>query len=195
MEQYKKLQTKDLIIGGAYAALYVVIMMAAVTLLAITPVTFLMTPFITGIILGTVFMLYCMKIPKRGAILILGIIISLVLVGSTGWIAPVWGLFCTIIAELLAAAGKYRSGKWFRASFCAFACTLAGPFWMLVIGKQAVLESCRQYYGDEYVTKIDAITPSWIMVVIILGGVIGGLIGGLFGQKLLKKHFKKAGII
>ena len=35
----------------------------------------------------------------------------------------------------------------------------------------------------------------WIIPLLILGTIICAMIGGFIGKKLLKKHFKKAGII
>lgn len=59
-----KLTTKDLIAAGAFGAIYLVV-------LPVVPVLFLATPLIAGIVLGTVYMLYAAKVPKKGAILIL----------------------------------------------------------------------------------------------------------------------------
>ena len=41
---------------------------------------------------------------------------------------------------------------------------------------------------------LDALTPSWIVVVLIALALAGGLLGGLFGRRVLKKHFVKAGM-
>ncbi|MDN8787987.1 MptD family putative ECF transporter S component, partial [Staphylococcus aureus] len=58
---------------------------------------FLLTPLITGIILGPVFILYISKVPKRGAVFILAILSGLTLSSTT--IAP---LFIAIITGILA---------------------------------------------------------------------------------------------
>lgn len=41
---------------------------------------------------------------------------------------------------------------------------------------------------------LDALTPSWIVMVLIVLALVGGLLGGLFGRRILKKHFAKVGI-
>ena len=42
--------------------------------------------------------------------------------------------------------------------------------------------------------RLDALTPDWIVAVLIAFALIGGLLGGLLGKRILKKHFEKAGI-
>ncbi|SHI23077.1 energy-coupling factor transport system substrate-specific component [Sporobacter termitidis DSM 10068] len=191
----KKLTVKDLIVAGAFAALYVVIMLVIVSTASLTPVTWLMAPLLCAVVLGTVYMLYCMKIPKRGAILILGVVVSLVLSSTGGWAAPAWGIICALLAELLAALGRYGSKGWYAASFCVFACSTAGPFWMLVFAKAAVLATIENTYGAGFAARMDALTPPWIVPVVIGSAVLGGFIGGAIGKRLLKKHFEKAGVV
>ena len=72
-----KLTTKDLIAAGAFAAIYLVLLtVLAVMVLPIVPVLYLATPLIAGIVLGTVYLLYCVKVPKTGAIFILALLVG-----------------------------------------------------------------------------------------------------------------------
>lgn len=189
-----KLKAKDLIVAGAFAALYIVVMLILVAVVGIVPITYLFAPLFVGIVCGPIFMLFTMKIPKPGAILILSVILSLVM--SMGvWYVLVPVVIFGVIAELLAWIGKYKSMRMMTWSYCIFACTTAGPFFGLVFAKAKFLESCVSYYGQEYADKIDALTPNWIILCIVALGIIGGLIGAAFGKRLLKKHFIKAGIV
>ena len=194
-QKTNKLKTKDLIIAGAFAALYVVVLFVSVSALGIVPVVYLMAPFFMGIVLGPIYMLYVTKIPKSGAILILAILVGLLTMMGGMWFALVWSLIIGIVAELIARTGKYRSKKLYKASFAVFACTNMGPFWGLVLAKQAFLDSCVQYYSQEYADTIDKFTPSWIVIALIVIALIGGFIGANLGSKLMKKHFEKAGVV
>ena len=167
-----KLTTKDLITAGAFGAIYLVLLTVLSSVLTIVPILFLATPLIAGIILGTVYMLYATKVPRTGAILVLAILVGLITSMATIYpliFAVVWGL----IAELITA--KRRKSA-------------------LILAKDAFLESCAGYYGEEYIATLDKLTPSWIVLVLIALALVGGLLGGLFGRKILKKHFVKAGI-
>ncbi len=189
-----KLQSKDLIVAGAFAALYLVLMFACVSILGFIPILYLCAPLILAIILGPVYMLYVAKIPKRGAIVILGVLVGLLTSIGGVWMAGLWAVACGIIAELIAGAGKYRSKRSYLISYVVFAWTNMGPFWLLVFAKGAFLDACTMYYGSEYAAAIDALTPFWMVFVLIGLALVGGIIGGLFGQKLIAKHFKKAGV-
>lgn len=103
--------------------------------------------------------------------------------------AVVWGL----IAELITAKRRKSAGA-LAVSYCVFNLTSMGPFFALALAKDAFLENCAGYYGEEYSATLDKLTPSWIVLVLIALALVGGLLGGLFGRKILKKHFVKAGI-
>lgn len=187
-----KLTTKDLITAGAFGAIYLVLLTVLSSILTIVPVLFLATPLIAGVVLGTVYMLYATKVPRTGAILVLAVLVGLITSMATIYpliFAVVWG----IIAELITAK-KHKSAGALAASYCVFNLTSMGPFFALVLAKDAFLESCSAYYGAGYVATLDALTPSWIIVVLIALALVGGLLGGLFGKRVLKKHFVKAGI-
>ena len=64
-----KLTTKDLISAGAFGAIYLVLLtVLSSMILPIVPILYLATPLIAGIILGSVYMLYSLKVPRTGSI-------------------------------------------------------------------------------------------------------------------------------
>lgn len=191
----KKLKTKDLIVAGAFAALYVVVLMVGVSVLGFIPVLYLIAPLFISIVLGPIYMLYVMKVPKPGAILILAAVVGLITSMGGMWFALVWSLALGVVAQLIARAGKYQSKRMYCISYCVFACTNMGPFWALILAKDAFLASCADYYGADYAASIDALTPSWIVFVLIGIAVLGGFLGGALGNRLLRKHFEKAGVV
>lgn len=190
----KKIGTKDLIVAGVFAVLYIMALVFLVSILGVLPILYLMAPLFVGIICGTIYMVYTLKVPKPGAILILSILLGLVLGMSNAWYTLVWSVLLGLIAEIIAAIGKHKSLNLYVVSYSVFACTTCGPFLMLIFAKQSFIAMCAQYYTAEYAAAIDKYTPSWIFLVLIAEGLVGGLIGGLIGKKLLGKHFKKAGI-
>lgn len=191
----KKLKTKDLIVAGAFAALYMAMLMVGVSVLGFVPILYVVAPFFVSILLGPIYMLYVAKVPKPGAIMILAAATGLLTSMGGVWIALVWSLLVGLAAQLIARAGQYKSRKLYRISYCVFACTNMGPFWALVLMKDTFLNTAREYYGPEYAASVDALTPSWILVVLIGIALLGGFIGGALGTRLLKKHFEKAGVV
>lgn len=190
----KKMNTKDYIFAGAFAAIYIVILVASGMLFGLNPVTFLLTPLIVGIILGPVFILYISKVPKRGAVLILAILSGLILSSTT--IAP---LFIAIISGILAEVILNGRSKYTKlkniVAYSIFNIIIVGPFTMLLFARDQFMKSAEYYYGKDYVEQFSALTPNWIIFVIIALAIIGGIIGAIIGNKLNKKHFETAGII
>lgn len=189
-----KLTTKDLIGAGAYGAIYVVLLAVVSTILSMAPIAFLITPLVMGIIGGTVYMVYVSKIQKTGAIMILAVLVGLSTSNATIYpffIALIWG----VIAEIIFKLGKKQEGNAIRLSYCVFNLTSIGPFFTIILAKQAFLDNCVVYYGQAYADTLDKYTPSWIIIVFIAFAVVGAVIGGKVGQRLLKKHFVKVGIV
>ena len=190
-----KLKTKDLIVAGAFAALYVVVLFAVVTVMGVVPILYLIAPFVNSVILGCIYMMYVMKVPKTGAILILSVAVGLLTSTGGVWVSLIWCLALGIVAELIARAGNHKSKKSYILSYVVFACSSMSPFWMLAYAKPAFIQSCEAYYGADYAATLDKFTPSWIILVLIGIAMLGGLIGGMIGSRLLKKHFQKAGVV
>ena len=69
-------------------------------------------PLIVALFTGTVFMLYVAKIPKRGAITILGIIAGILLfITGMFWMMSAFFVVFGIIADVICASGSFKSFK------------------------------------------------------------------------------------
>lgn len=191
----EKMKTKELILAGAFVALYVVVLSILVTILGFVPVLYLIVPFLLPIALAPIFNLYVTKVPRFGAIIVLGVAVVLVADMASGITAIAWGLFVTLIAEFIARSGQYQSKKKYSIAYIFFALTNVGPLFALLFVKDKFLNNLTLFYGEEYAAKFDAITPDWIVFALIGMALVGGVIGGIFGRKVMKKHFEKAGIV
>lgn len=190
-----RLKTKDLIVAGAFAALYVAVLMVVVSVMGFVPILYIMAPFFMSIVLGPIYMMYVSKVPKTGAILILAAAVGLLTSMGGVWVALVWSIGCGILAELIARTGKYKSRRMYKISFIIFGCTNMGPFWIILFAKEKFIAQCLEYYGAEYAQGVENLTPNWIILVLIAIAMLGAVIGGLLGERLLKKHFEKAGVV
>jgi energy-coupling factor transport system substrate-specific component len=189
-----KLTTKDLIMAGAFAALYLALFFAVATVTGFVPIVYIFTPFILSLVLGPVYMLYVAVIPKRRAIMVLAVLVGLLTSMDGFWICLVWSFALGLAAEFIARRGV-SSGRRLVLSFMVFGGTNMGPDWVLLLAKQRFLDACAGYYGQDYADAIDRLTPWWIIFVFFAMALAGGLIGGMLGSRILKKHFEKAGIV
>lgn len=110
MKQINKLQTRDFISVGIFSLIYAAVAFVVGGLAQMTPITFPFMPMVVALFTGTVFMLYVAKIPKRGAIIILGIIAGiLLLITGMFWMMSAFFIVLGIIADFICASGQFKS--------------------------------------------------------------------------------------
>ena len=189
-----KLKTKDLIFTGIFAALYMAVMMATVSILGFMPITYLAAPFFASITCAPVYMLFALRIRKTGPVLILSILMGLFMMQASP-VAAVWAVICGIVAEIIIRMGKFQSKKHYNISFIVFTLTILGTYLAIWFSKDVYIAQTLQYYGQEYADTLNALTPAWIVPVLFVTALIGGSIGVLLTNKILKKHFERAEII
>ena len=198
-QKSNKLTVPDLISVGVFTALYFVLVTVATFACALLPgVGNILLPAVAALISGSVYMLLAAKLQKFGGITIMGLVMGLFFFVS--------GAFCAVVrgqhhlrrcaADLVAAAGKYRSKKLLLASYVVFSYGLTGPILPLWFMKSAYIANLTARGKDAaYIDTLFAPINSGSFVVSMLAILICALVGGFFGQKMLKKHFEKAGIV
>ena len=108
----KKLETRDFISVGIFSLIYSVVAFVIGGVAQMTPVTFPFMPMIVALFTGTVFMLYVAKIPKKGALSILGVIAAILLfITGMFWMMSVFFLVFGLIADFICASADFRSFK------------------------------------------------------------------------------------
>ena len=191
----KKLNGKDLINIGIYTAIYFVIVFA-VAMLGMIPVMYPMLAVICPIVGGIPFMLFLTKVKKFGMIWIMSVILGiLMLISGMGWFALVMSIFTGLISELIYKAGNYTSAKCAVLTNATFSLWVWANLLLLFVNRESFLASRAETVGQEYVDKLNALTPGWLCPVLLLVCFACGIIGGLLGKGMLSKHFKKAGIV
>ena len=194
----QKLQTRDFISVGIFSLIYSAVAFIIGGIAQMTPITFPFMPLIVALFTGTVFMLYIAKIPKRGAITILGII-SGILLFITGmfWMMSAFFVVLGIIADFICASGGFKSFKRNMTAYCLFALSPMGAYVPMAI-MPAQFDEFMSKKGDvsSFAGVIDSIGANWWAIpAMLIGTILCAFIGGFIGKKLLKKHFEKAGIV
>ncbi|KAB5607909.1 MptD family putative ECF transporter S component [Bifidobacterium jacchi] len=192
-----KLTVPDLISIGVFTALYFVCVCVATlisTLVAGAGTIFL--PAVAALICGPVFMLAVARIGKFGAITVMGIVIGLFLFVSGHFVLSfVASLIFPVLGDLIARIGRYKNRVTILIGYVVFCYGLTGPILPLWFMKDAYVASLKARgkdaaYIDNLFSQIS--TGSFFLA---MGAIlVCALVGGWFGQRLLKKHFVKAGI-
>ena len=190
----KKLKIKDLVTIGVFAVIYVVIIFA-LGMIGFLPVLYLVYPALLGIVSGTVIMLFMAKVQKPWAVLILGMLTSvLMMVEGNTYLLIIHSFVVMLIAELIRRVGNYNSFKYNMLSFAIFNTWICGSLMQMLWAREKYIE-IAMVMGEEYVNALIKLVTYPNMALVYLGAILGGLIGANIGRILLKKHFIKAGIV
>ena len=116
------LSTGDFITIGVFSLIYFVVAFAIGGIAQATPVTFPFMPMIVALFAGSIFMLYAAKIPKRGAIFVLGILAGILLfVTGMFWMMSAFFIVFGFIADLICQSGNFKSFRRNLLAYCVFA--------------------------------------------------------------------------
>ena len=192
------LQTKDYISIGVFSLIYFVIAFGIGGIAQMTPVTFPLMPMIVALFAGSIFMLYTAKIPKKGAVSILGILAGILLfITGMFWMMSAFFILFGVIADYIISSGDFKSFRRNLTAYCIFALAPMGAYIPMVV-MPVQFDKFMQRKGNfsSFAGVIKSIGFNWWAIpAMILGTIICGAIGGFIGKKLLRKHFEKAGIV
>ncbi len=191
-----KLKTKDLVIIGIFFVIYLVLSFA-IGMMGFVPILFMIYPTALGIITGTVVMLFMAKVGKPWALFILGMLMPLIMfVMGHSFVVPLISLVFVGIAEILFRKGNFKSFKYNAISFAFFNCWICSSLSQMLLVKDKYMAVHENLGMDpSYFAEFEALMSWPVLGLVVLGAFVGGLIGAFIGKKMLKKHFKKAGIV
>ena len=192
-----RLGTRDLITLGVYSVLYVVVMFIAGMPFAFSPVLTYALPVSAAFFCAPVYLLLVAKVPRRGAVAILGAVVGLVLfVTGMFWLWAVAALVLGVAAGEIAALGRFRSPGLNTVSYVVLALAPLASYVMVWINQQ----SYRAYLvgkgtDDSYMNTMIAAANQWLLVAIVVGTLLAAWLGTLLGRRMLARHFTRAGIV
>ena len=194
----KKLTIPDLISVGVFTAIYFVLVTIATFSCALLPgVGNILLPAVAALISGSVYMLLAAKLQKFGGISIMGLVMGLFFFVSGHFVLSfAANIVCGVLADWVASRSQYRSKKMLLASYVIFSYGLTGPILPLWFMKDAYVVALQARGKDAaYIDALFAPINTGTFIVCLVSILVCAVIGGLFGQKMIKKHFAKAGIV
>ncbi len=194
-----KIQMKDLISIGIYTAIYFIIcaIAAGITVLIIPGYSYAFIPVISALLSGTIYMLMVAKVPKFGAISIMGSIMGIffLIVGRfTG--ATAIAVIISILADIIAYGFKYKNKLGILFSYIVFSFSLIGPVVPMLFFPSFYMDQLADQGRDlNYIEGVFASVSEYTVIILTVLIIVMSIVGGLFGQRMMKKHFEKAGIV
>ena len=191
-----KLSVKDLISVGLFSVIYFICFMISGSL-GYIPTCVVILPFLTGLLGGIPFVLLALKQQKFGAVTLLGLIAGLLsfLMGQT-WMSILFGLGFGLIADLIMKSGDFKSWTKNLIAYSVFSLWTIGTMLPMWIMRESYFEaSLSNGATQSYIDAVMKLTPTYMIAVIAVLGLLGGFLGASLGKAVLKKHFRKAGIV
>lgn len=192
-----RIQTKDLIAIAIFSLLFAICLFVTGGVLGILPITFIFYGAFAGILFGIIYLYLRVKVPKRGAVLLQGILTAGLywLIGNP-WVVPVIIMVFVLLAEFASASNQYKS-FWGNAisyvlfSFGVWAAKMAP---MLISAKEYKAYALETGMGEAYTDQLLSYLQPAILLSAALATIVGCFLGALIAKKLLKKHFQKLGL-
>ena len=199
MKTTNKLTVPDLISIGVFTALYfVLVTIATFGSAAIAPgFNNVILPAFCALISGCVYMLLAAKLQKFGGISVMGIVMGLFFMTSGHFIISfAANIVMGIVADFVARVSSYKSKKGLLLSYVLFSYGLFGPIIPMWFMKDAYVANLEARGKDAaYIADLFANINMTTFVIAVVATLVCALVGGWFGQKMVKKHFVKAGIV
>lgn len=199
MKTTNKLTVPDLISIGVFTALYfVLVTIATFGSAAIAPgFNNVIPPAVCALISGCVYMLLASKLQKFGGISVMGIVMGLFFMTSGHFIISfAANIVMGIVADFVARVSSYKSKKGLLLSYVLFSYGLFGPIIPMWFMKDAYVANLEARGKDAaYIADLFANINMTTFVIAVAATLVCALVGGWFGQKMVKKHFVKAGIV
>lgn len=199
MKTTNKLSVPDLISIGVFTALYfVLVTIATFASAAIFPgFNNVVLPAVCALISGCVYMLLAAKLQKFGGISVMGIVMGMFFMTSGHFIVSfAANIVMGIVADFVAKTSNYKSKMGLLLSYVLFSYGLFGPVLPMWFMKDAYIANLEARGKDAaYITDLFANINMGTFVFAVALTLVCALVGGWFGQKMVKKHFVKAGIV
>ena len=197
MNQNRKLTGKDVITIGIYSAIYFILnFMAMMT--GLIPLLWILLPGTVAILTGIPFLLMVVKVPKPGAVLIMGLITAFLyfVTGQFTVLILITMLIACVVSEAYRYITKYNlKFSNLVVAFILFGYGMAGSPLALFVYRESFLAQISETMSQEYVVAISSYITTPMLILLLVSPIAGGFFGALIAGGIFKKHFKKAGIV
>ena len=186
------MKTRDFINIGVFTAIYFVLVFGTGMLGIINP-AMMFVGYALGLIAnGAVIMLFKSRVPKIGALALMGLLVGILMV-ITGhpWVTALLTPLLGLAADFLFAK---KSAVFRVLGYAVMSIWYVVPWFPVFIDAQGYYKYIADSMGTAYADSLRWFLSPWMIVAWGVGVFILGLIGGVFGNSLMARHFRKAGI-
>lgn len=168
--QKKGMTGKDIITVGIFSAIYFVINFAFMLLSGLHPLLWILMPGLIAVFAGIPFLMMCTKVPKTGAVVLMGFITALIYFVTGQFTVVILIAFAVscILAELCRICSHYRSFRGNALAYVFFSLGMIGsplPVW--IMRDSFLAQISQQGMPEAYVSTLAALTSPGMIVVLV----------------------------
>lgn len=186
------LTPRDLINIGIFTSLYFVALLITVILGIVNPLMLTIAIFASLFTGAIVYMVYLRRTKKFGMVSIMALLIGgLMIVASHPFITFVVIVIAGVAGDWVATKSKIPA-KWRNVvSYVVFTLWYIGPLIPLLIAGVTLPEDGSRSHAASFAPFVTGVGFAiFVLLVIVVGGV-----SAIIAERLVKKHFKRAGVI
>ncbi len=190
-----KMNVKDLITTGIFTVVYFVLFFIC-AMTGMIPIMAVFYPVLLAVVAGIPCVLFFTKVKKFGMITIMATISAILLwLMGYGYVGIITAVVIGFIADMIMKSGNYKSFAKMVIGYVIFCEWVIGTQLPMWIGAEAYAEAFRETQGDEFVDGLERLISGGMCAVVVACTAIAAVIGVYLGKAVLKKHFKRAGIV
>lgn len=195
-DEKKGLGVKDLIVTGIFAVLFLMAAMIGGGPFATVPTLTFYFPIGAALLAGPIFMLFIAKVPKYGALAIVGVVLC-ILGTLTGmhWGMNFGFLICSIIASVVSGVGRFKNKALNLIAYIIYCIGPMGTYFVFYFNRESWISfMLKKGTEQEYIDKMSGVATGGMMAIMVIGTLVVATLSGLLGLRLMRKQFIKAGI-
>ena len=193
-----KLGGRDFINIGIFTVIFIVLFMVCIMVMSLTIYTLPFGVALASFITASVYMLLRAKAPKAGAITLFGVLFGLVMfVMGSGWPTLAAVIAGSVIAELVARSGDYKSYTREVAGYCILMLgTAIGSYIPFLVMKDYYLKVAeKNSINGEFMSRlVEFISGSYLALALAVT-IVTAMLGAALARAVFKKHLVKAGLL
>ncbi|HEY0186637.1 MAG TPA: MptD family putative ECF transporter S component [Cellulomonas sp.] len=192
-----RLRGRDFINIGIFSAIYFVLNFVFMLAGGIHPIMWILMPALIALTTGIPFLLMCVRVPKPGAVIVMGLITGIIYF-ATGMFTPlIIGMMAAscVVAEAVRWGTRYLSFAGNTAAFAVFSLGMCGsplPLW--VFRDSFLTQIADQGMSADYLASLEALSGTGTLVLMFAATIVLAVVGAVIAKKMFSKHLERAGL-
>lgn len=193
-----KLGGRDFINLGIFTVIFIVLFMACIMVMSMTIYTLPFGVALGSFVAASVYMLLRAKAPKTGAIILFGVLFGLVMFAmGSGWPILAAVIISSVIAELIARSGHYKSYTCEVIGYCVLMVgTAIGSYVPFIVMKDYYLKVAEgNSINGQFMSRLIEFISGPYLALALATTVVTAVLGMVLARVIFKKHLVKAGLL